>query len=92
MGEGVNMIDFSGVSLPFSVGDLISSGSGLLGYVGTFVLLMLAFFIVPRFIGAIRYAFLMDRMDRRSSDPMDLTKGERIKIFIKQTAGSFRHG
>lgn len=44
------MIDFSGISLPFNVGDLISSGNGLLALVGAFVLLALAFNFVPPII------------------------------------------
>ncbi|PAF20064.1 hypothetical protein CHH49_18125 [Terribacillus saccharophilus] len=50
-------IDFDGLSLPFSVSDLISSGNGLLGYVGLFVLLGLAFVFVPKVIGLIRASF-----------------------------------
>jgi hypothetical protein len=50
-------IDFSGITLPFSVGDLISSGNGLLGIVGSFVLLGLAFVFVPKIIKVIRNSF-----------------------------------
>lgn len=50
-------IDFSGVSLPFTVTDLISSGNGLLGLVGAFVLLGLAFAFAPKIIQLIRQAF-----------------------------------
>ncbi|WP_203557687.1 hypothetical protein [Bacillus sp. B15-48] len=50
-------IDFTGVSLPFSVTDLLTSGSGLLGLVGGFVLLGLAFKFVPRIISVIRSSF-----------------------------------
>ena len=51
------MVDFSGVTLPFTVGDLISSGNGLLGLIGTFVLLGLAFKFAPKVISLIRTAF-----------------------------------
>ncbi len=51
------MLDFSGVSLPFDVSDLVSSGSALLGLVGTFVLLGLAFVFVPKLITLIRQSF-----------------------------------
>lgn len=44
------MVDFSNVSLPFSVSDLVSSGNGLLGLVGAFVLLGMAFMFVPLLI------------------------------------------
>lgn len=50
-------IDFSGVTLPFSVADLIGSGNALLGLVGTFVLLALAFVFVPKLITLIKQSF-----------------------------------
>jgi hypothetical protein len=49
-----NAIDFTGISLPFSVTDLLSSSMGLLGIVGSFVLLGLAIVYVPKLIGVIR--------------------------------------
>lgn len=54
---GSNAIDFSGVTLPFSVTDLVGSGNALLGLVGTFVLLGMAFIFVPKLIGLIRNSF-----------------------------------
>lgn len=50
-------VDFSGISLPFSVGDLVESGNALLGLVGSFVLLGLAFAFAPKIIKIIRNAF-----------------------------------
>ncbi|AIF45724.1 hypothetical protein [Virgibacillus sp. SK37] len=50
-------IDWTGLSLPFSVTDLITSGNGLLGMVGAFVLLGLAFVFVPKVIALIRNSF-----------------------------------
>lgn len=50
------MVDFSGVSLPFDAGDLLSSAMGLLGVLGPFVLLGLAVTFVPKIIGVIRNA------------------------------------
>ena len=50
-------VDFSGVTLPFSPVDLITSGNGLLGLVGGFVLLALAFVFVPKVITLIRQSF-----------------------------------
>jgi hypothetical protein len=47
-------IDFTGVSLPFNVTDLLTSSMGLLGIVGSFVLLALAIAYVPKLIGVIR--------------------------------------
>ena len=44
------MIDFTGLSLPFSVSDLIGSGNALLGLIGGFVLLVLSFSVVPPII------------------------------------------
>lgn len=49
-------IDFTGVSLPFDAGDLLSSSMGLLGVVGGFVLLGLAIVFVPKIISVIRSA------------------------------------
>jgi hypothetical protein len=52
---GIDMtVDFTGVTLPFTAGDLLSSGMGLLGVVGGLVLLGLAFPIVSKIIGTIR--------------------------------------
>jgi uncharacterized membrane protein len=59
--EPTTGIDWSGLSLPFSVSDLISSGNGLLGMVGTFVLLALAFIFVPKVISLIRRSFSSGR-------------------------------
>ena len=50
-------VDFSGVSLPFSVNDLISTGMSLIGLVGPFVLIGLALIFAPRFIGFIKKSF-----------------------------------
>lgn len=50
-------IDFSGISLPFDVTDLVGSGNALLGLVGAFVLLGMAFVFVPRLIALIRNSF-----------------------------------
>lgn len=50
------MVDFSGVSLPFSAGDLLSSAMGLLGVLGPFVLLGLAVVFTPKIISVIRSA------------------------------------
>lgn len=50
-------IDFEGVTLPFNVTDLVGSGNALLGLVGGFVLLALAFVFVPKLITLIRQSF-----------------------------------
>lgn len=50
-------IDFTGVELPFSIGDLISSGSGLLQWISGFVLLGLAFAFAPKLIGLLVRGF-----------------------------------
>lgn len=50
-------IDFSGITIPFSAGDLLSAGVGLLGVVGAFILLGLAFVMVKKLIGLIVNAF-----------------------------------
>lgn len=50
-------IDFSGVDLPFNATDLLTSGVGLLGVVGGFVLLAMAFPLVGKLIGVIKRSF-----------------------------------
>ncbi|MCK6259393.1 hypothetical protein LCY76_22740 [Fictibacillus sp. KIGAM418] len=50
-------ISFGSLSLPFDVADLVGSGNALLGLVGSFVLLGLAFAFVPKIIKIIRNAF-----------------------------------
>ena len=50
-------IDFTGVTLPFTVTDLVGSGNALLGLVGTFVLLGMAFVFVPKLITLIKQSF-----------------------------------
>lgn len=54
-------IDFTGVTLPFDVADLVGSGNALLGLVGAFVLLALAFVFVPKLITLIRQSFAAAR-------------------------------
>lgn len=49
-------IDFSGILLPFSAGDLLTSAVELLGVVGPFVLLGLAFVVAPYIITLIKNA------------------------------------
>ena len=48
---------FTGVTLPFTPADLVGAGNELLGLVGTFVLLGMAFVFVPKIIRVIREAF-----------------------------------
>lgn len=50
-------VDFAGITLPFSAGDLLTAGVALLGVVGTFVLLGLAFRVVPKLVSLIVGAF-----------------------------------
>ena len=50
-------LDFTGVTLPFDVSDLVTNGAALLGLVGGFVLLGLAFKFVPKLITLIVNAF-----------------------------------
>ncbi|WP_018931344.1 hypothetical protein [Gracilibacillus lacisalsi] len=49
-------IDFSNLSLPFDVSDLISSGNGLLELVGKFVLIGLVFYFTPLIQGLVTKA------------------------------------
>lgn len=50
-------LDFSNITLPFTAADLLSAGVGLLGVVGTFILLGLAFRIAPKLFALIGKAF-----------------------------------
>lgn len=50
-------LDFSGLTLPFDVTDLMSSGWALLGLVAGFVLLGMAFKLVPKLISLVVGAF-----------------------------------
>jgi len=50
-------IDLSGVTLPFTVGDMLTAGMALLGVVGTFILIGLAFRFVPKMISLIMSSF-----------------------------------
>lgn len=50
-------LDFSSITLPFSASDLLQAGVALLGVVGAFVLLGLAFRVVPKLISLITGAF-----------------------------------
>lgn len=50
-------LDFTGIELPFSPMDLLSSGNGLFKIVGGFIMLALAFKVVPLFVGLIRNSF-----------------------------------
>jgi len=50
-------INFSGITLPFTAQDLLTAGVGLLGVVGAFVLLALAFRVVPKLISLIMGSF-----------------------------------
>lgn len=51
------MVDLSGVSLPFTVTDMVTAGMALIGLVAGFVLLGLAFRFVPQFITMIFSSF-----------------------------------
>lgn len=46
-------LDLTGITLPFTVNDMITGGMALLGVVGAFVLLRLAFHFVPRMVSMI---------------------------------------
>lgn len=50
-------LDFTGITLPFTAGDSLSSGAALLGVVGGFVLLGIAFLVAPKIIKLIVNAF-----------------------------------
>lgn len=55
--RAVDGIDFAGITLPFTASDLLTAGVALLGVVGAFVLLGLAFRVVPKLVAIIVNAF-----------------------------------
>ena len=50
-------LDLTGITLPFSASDLLSAGNALLGSVGMFVLLGMAFLVVPKLVTLILTSF-----------------------------------
>jgi len=54
-------LDLSGITLPFSAGDLLTAGNALLGTVGMFVLLGMAFLVVPKLVSLILTSFRTSR-------------------------------
>jgi hypothetical protein len=77
------------MNLPFSAKDLVESGNGLLWLVGPFILLALAFLLVPKFRELILAAFrgkgkLIDTGERRSTTgdkELNLEpKGESVRL------------
>lgn len=55
------MIDFSGVSLSFGVGELFTSVMGLIGIVGPFLIVALAIVFAPNIIDLAKFAILGER-------------------------------
>ncbi|MEA0565504.1 hypothetical protein [Lysinibacillus irui] len=49
-------LDFAGITLPFTAGDLLSAGVALMKVVGPIILLALAFVVAPKVIQLIRQA------------------------------------
>jgi hypothetical protein len=52
-------VDFTGVTLPFSIADMLATATGFLGIYGQWVLLVLAVVFMPVLIG-----FLMNLVSR----------------------------
>ncbi|MFO1442655.1 hypothetical protein KDN24_05435 [Bacillus sp. Bva_UNVM-123] len=67
MDGGEKMLDFSEESIPFNVTDLLSSGSALIGLVGVFVLLGLAFHFAPKVIYLISRTYYFEYEVRESA-------------------------
>lgn len=58
MGGGTPpLVNLSGITLPFTVTDMVTAGMSLLGLVAGFVLLSLAFRFVPKFVTLILSSF-----------------------------------
>lgn len=78
------MTDLSGIKLPFGISDLVGSGSGLLGLVGPFILLGLAFVFVPMIIYLVRTAIETRQDNRMNADKTrdQYSFGSRVKQDI----------
>lgn len=86
---GKPAITFEELSLPFSVKDLITSGNGLLWIVGPFLLLALAFLLVPKLRKLIIGAFRKD--SKVSSEASERrTKAQAIQKMESQEAKESR--
>ncbi|MCS0827824.1 hypothetical protein NX029_28460 [Cytobacillus firmus] len=86
---GKPLVDFEEVSLPFSAKDLILSGNSLLWIIGPFILLALAFLLVPKLRNLIIGAFRKD--SKGSSEAAERrTKAEAIQKMERQEAKEFR--
>lgn len=86
---GKPLVDFEEVSLPFSVKDLLLSGNGLLWIIGPFILLALAFLLVPKLRNLILGAFRKD--SKASSEAAERrTKAEAIQKMERQEEKEFR--
>ncbi|WP_197204154.1 hypothetical protein [Cytobacillus firmus] len=82
-------ITFEELSLPFSVKDLISSGNGLLWIVGPFILLALAFMLIPKLRNLIFGAFR--KYSKGTSEASERrTKVETIQKMESQDTKEFR--
>lgn len=51
------LLDFTGVTLPFTANQMMVAGMSLVGIVAGFVILNLAFNFVPKFVGMILGSF-----------------------------------
>ncbi|MCM3708588.1 hypothetical protein M3205_23375 [Cytobacillus firmus] len=86
---GKPLVAFEELSLPFSVKDLLLSGNGLLWIIGPFILLALAFLLVPKIRNLIIGAFRKD--SKGSSEAAERrTKAEAIQKMERQEAKEFR--
>lgn len=61
-------INFEGIKLPFSANELLTSGVGLLGVVGAFILLGLAFLMARKLFSLIFSAFGLNSDDGAQRD------------------------
>lgn len=50
----VTSVDLSGISLPFSIGDVLTAATDLLGVVGPFVVVGIALLFAPKIIALLK--------------------------------------
>jgi hypothetical protein len=81
------MVDFSGITLPFNVSDLIDSSMSILGILGAFVLLSLVIAFQKPIIWTIRTAIITHKNMTFTNDDPGWAKHEKwtLRDTIKMT-------
>lgn len=83
------------VDLPFNAGELLGTGTGLFWLIGPFVLLALAFLLVPKLRNSMVHAFTGNKdaltdTDRRSRDVTERAREERMRVAREREVNTTR--